>query len=211
MCVKKPGRCSCFVCAGFGQPTFQRRTVGARPSWLSGSRRFSAHPGMRRLKLAVRTFMLGFSENDLGQRIHQFVRAVADGVANSWRTDEFKRRSALFVGSLEEDTESCRELYVMRSNAEHFNDPDEKIEPHLSIREGLIRGCRRAFQAESLARYCFTRIVERPELWDHFGSKERLDAFWKLDEAERVELWGPPMDLSLALSSFDPTMVADER
>lgn len=166
--------------------------------------------GMRRLKLAVRTFMLGFSENDLGQRIHQFVRAVADGVANSWRNDEFERRSALFVGSREEDTETCRELYVMRSNAEHFNEPDEKIEPRLPPREGLLRGYRRAFQAEFLARYCFTRVLDRPELWDHLGSKERVDAFWNLPDPERAALWGPPMDLSAALASFDPKRVPDE-
>src|SRR5437870_2301348 len=49
-----------------------------------------ARPGMRRVKLALGTFMKAFSENDLGQRIHQFVRVVSDGITHSWGNDEFK-------------------------------------------------------------------------------------------------------------------------
>jgi len=168
-------------------------------------------PGMRPLKLALRTFMLGFSENDLGQRIHQFVRAVADGIANSWRNDEFKRKARLFVGDRRDDTETCRQLYVMRSNAEHFNEPDERIEPRLPVRDGLLRGYRRAFEAEFLARYCFARVLERPNLWQYFVSKERLNTFWALESNVRAELWGPLMDLTAALSSFDSALVPDER
>jgi hypothetical protein len=168
-------------------------------------------PGMLRLKLALRTFMVGFSEYDLGERIHQFVRAMADGIANSWRNDEFRRKSALFVGDRDDDLETCRELYMMRSNAEHFNEPDERIEPRLPVREGLLRGYRRALQSEFLARYCFTRVLERPSLWQYFVSKDRLDDFWNLDPTVRAELWGPPMDLAAALSPFDPSVVPDER
>ncbi len=199
-----------------------RRLPGISPSYVSEAdcrraaflaERVTAllgSPGMRRLKRALGTFMQGFSERDLGERIHQFVRAVADGIAYSWSNTQFKYRSALFVGDREDDTETCRELYVLRSNAEHFNEPDARIKPPLPIREGWLRGHRRALEAEFLARHCFGRILERPQLWDYFRSQDTLNAFWDLDQNVRAELFGPPMDLSAALTSFDPTAVSDE-
>ena len=58
--------------------------------------------------------------------------------------------------------------------------------------------------------HCFGRILERPQLWDYFRSQDTLNAFWDLDQNVRAELFGPPMDLSAALTSFDPTAVSDE-
>jgi len=54
-----------------------------RAAFLAEQVTLLASPGMRRLKRALGTFMRGFSEHNLGERIHQFVRAVADGIANS--------------------------------------------------------------------------------------------------------------------------------
>lgn len=168
--------------------------------------KFLALPGMRRLKLAVRTFMSTFSESDLGQRIHQFVRVVSDGITHSWGNDEFKTKSTLLVK--ESDAETCRELYVMRSNAEHFNLPDAGLHP-VPTRGSLVRGYRRAHEAEALARHCIARLIRRSQLWPEFDD-DRIDAFWSKPFEERKVLWGEQLDLSAAMADFDPASVPDE-
>ncbi len=78
--------------------------------------------GMRRVKLALRTFWSAFEEKDLGQRIHQFVRVASEGFAKSFGHREFIERSRVFVGK--GWMVECGQLYRMRNNAEHFNLPD---------------------------------------------------------------------------------------
>jgi hypothetical protein len=125
---------------------------------------------------------------------------------HSWGNDEFKTKSTLLVK--DSDAETCRELYVLRSNAEHFNLPDSGLHP-LPTRGSLVRGYRRAHEAEALARHCIARIVRRSQLWAEFDD-DRIDAFWSKPFEDRVALWGDQLDLSAAMAGFEPANVPAE-
>ncbi|WP_242343330.1 hypothetical protein [Anaeromyxobacter terrae] len=164
-----------------------------------------AAPGMRRIKMAVRTFMLAFEEENIGERIHQFVRCI-DGIVCARGREQFKERSKLFVG--EQASSVCSELYLMRNNAEHFSDPAKGLDP-LPLREDLVRAFRRAHEAEALARYCMCRLVET-RAWSHLTDDDRVDEFWRISVEQRAAAWGPPLDLAAAVAQFNPAYVPDE-
>ena len=167
-----------------------------------------ARPGVRRAQRALRTFWAGLGETDLGERIHQFVRVVSDGFAKARGRADFQVRSAAFVGT--DANETLRQLYLMRNNAEHFNEPDLGLEPVLPVRESLERAYKRALQAEALARHCVARFVENPDLWQHFANEDKVDALWTHPQEELARLWGAPLDLDAAVAAFRPEGVQDE-
>jgi hypothetical protein len=183
-----------------------RRAVAIATGWLA----LSARPEMRRIKLAFQTFMKAFGEVDLGQRIHQLIRAVCDGFTKEAGRNRFREKAKLFVTS-ETQADRCRELYVMRNNAEHFNTPPDRNLPSLTVRGSLERAHLRAHEAEALARFCISRFIETPDLWLYWDSDDTLDAFWLLPEADRRGLWGRPVDLDAAVASFDPSRVPNEE
>jgi hypothetical protein len=161
-----------------------------------------AMPGMLRMKFAIRTFLLAFAEHDLGERIHQFVRAV-DGLTRVWNGKEFKEKSALLAGPQHQDL--CGQLYAVRSSVEHFHHPDSRLDA-LPPRESLVRAFRYALAAEALARHCLAHLVENKRLWPHF-TDDQVEAFWKRPLDEQRQLWGPPLDLTTTLAQFDPKRV----
>ncbi len=162
---------------------------------------------MLRMRLAVNTFLLAFSEDGLPGRIHQFVRAV-DGLTRVTRRGRtrFKERCELFVGR--EQAEVCYELYVIRSNVEHFQDPSAEL-PDLDGREDIVRGYRRAHEAEALARYCLAHLIEDRRLWAHFAD-DQIDLFWAKPADERERVWGARLDLAAAVALFNPAYVPNE-
>lgn len=164
-------------------------------------------PGMRRVKLAIRTFWTAFEEMDLGQRIHQFVRVVSEGFANSSGRADFMRRTAAFTGRRASVVR--RQLYLMRNNAEHFNPPDRKLS-RLSIRRSWERAHLRSHNAEALARHCVSRFVEDRRLWPHFRADAKVEAFWKQSDRECARWWGAPLNMEQAVATFDPKYVRDE-
>ena len=172
-----------------------------------GLGRLFADAAMRRMRMAVNTFLRAASVPHLGDRIHQYVRVV-DGLTRVTRRgrDRFKERCRTFVtpGGLD----ACYEMYVIRSNVEHFQEPSQDLPP-LDRREDLLRGYRRAHEAEALARYCMSRLLENEVLWEHFAD-DRVDAFWAKPEAERAAIWGAPLDLAEATADFRTDHVPDE-
>ena len=157
--------------------------------------------------MAVNTFLRAASVQQLGDRIHQYVRVV-DGLTRVTRRgrDRFKERCRTFVapGGLD----ACYEMYVIRSNVEHFQDPSQDLPP-LERRENLLRGYRRAHEAEALARHCMSRLLENETLWEHFAD-DRVEAFWAKSEADRAAIWGAPFDLSVAMADFRADHIPDE-
>ena len=172
-----------------------------------GLARLFADARMRRMRIAVNTFLRAASVPQLGDRIHQYVRVV-DGLTRVTRRgrDRFKERCRTFVqpGALD----ACYEMYVIRSNVEHFQDPSQDLTP-LERREDLLRGYRRAHEAEALARYCMSRLLENEELWQHFAD-DSVDAFWAKTEADRAAIWGEPLDLAQAVADFRAEHIPDE-
>jgi hypothetical protein len=183
-----------------------RRATALAVSLLELFRR----PGMRRLKRAVSTFMNGFEHHDVGDRVHQFVRVVGDGFTRESGREQFRTNARLFV-STEQAAEACSQLYRMRNNAEHFNEPDTNVEPPLSPRESFVRAMKRAHEVEAVARYCLSRFLERRQLWSYWDSDEGVSAFWGLAQEQRRALWGAPLVLEEAVAGFDPQLVRDER
>ena len=161
------------------------------------------------MKASVATFMRAFGHSDLGGRIHELVRAVADGFTLESGREQFARNATLFVRG-DGATEACRDLYLIRNNAEHFNEPDKKLDK-LPARESFVRAMKRAHEAEALARYSLSRLVENPGHWAHWRDDDSLAAFWKLSETERRGVWGPALDLTAAMRTFDPSQVPPER
>ncbi len=164
--------------------------------------------GMRRVKLALRTFWSAFEEKDLGQRIHQFVRVASEGFAKSFGHREFIERSRVFVGK--GWMVECGQLYRMRNNAEHFNLPDSKLK-RLPRRASLERAYLRALQAEAIARHCVQRFVADKRLWKHFHNDLRVDAFWRKPRPDCTQLWGRALDLEAAVGGFNSTHIPDEE
>lgn len=162
-----------------------------------------ATPGVRRLKMAVSTFMKAFWERDNSEAIHQFIRAV-DGVTRAWNKDQFRDRCATFVEGA--GLPICRELYIMRSNAEHFREPDVLL-PAVPATKAYMRSWRRPAEAQMLARHCMTRLVERKALWTEL-TDSKGESFWNLESDERERLWGPRMDLGAEMAdSFDEQLI----
>jgi hypothetical protein len=145
---------------------------------------------------------MALTESDLAERIHQFVRAV-DGLTRVYNGKEFKAKSALLAGPEHQDL--CGQLYVIRSNAEHFHAPNNRLDA-LPPREDQVRMFRSCLAAEVLARHCLTHLVENKPLWGHF-TDDQVDAFWKRPLDEQKQIWGPPLDLTSALADFDPQFV----
>ncbi|HEX9242548.1 MAG TPA: hypothetical protein VF875_08935 [Anaeromyxobacter sp.] len=172
-----------------------------------GLSRLFADARMRRMRMAVNTFLRAASVPQLGDRIHQYVRVV-DGLTRVTRRgrDRFKERCRTFVtpGGLD----GCYEMYVIRSNVEHFQDPSQDLPP-LDRREDLLRGYRRAHEAEALARHCMSHLLENEALWGYFAD-DHVDAFWAKSEVERAAIWGAPFDFAAALADFRPDHIPEE-
>ena len=162
---------------------------------------------MLRMRMAVNTFLRAASAPQLRDRIHQHVRVV-DGLTRViWggRT-KFKERCRTFVPP--DQTDACWEMYVIRCNVEHFQDPSQDLPP-LPRREDLLRGYRRAHEAEALARDCMARLLLNESLWQHFAD-DQINAFWARPEPERAAIWGKTFDLAAAMALFRPDHIPGE-
>jgi hypothetical protein len=177
-----------------------------RAAFLAQSMRaLFGEQGMMGVKRALSTFLVAFRELDISERIHQFVRSV-DGVTRSWRGEQFKERCRILVGTGQGKV--CRDLYTVRSNAEHFNDPDKNLDK-ATAQDAIVRAFRFVHVAEALARNCLVRVVADRSLWPHFKDDASVEAFWALPESDRAKLWGAPLDVATALAGFDPQHVLD--
>ena len=62
---------------------------------------------------------------------------------------------------------------------------------------------------EHIARTALARIIGKPDLWQHFANTELLASFWKRAPNERQQIWGEPVDPTVALADFDPQYIHD--
>jgi hypothetical protein len=186
-----------------GSVTEERLRHAARLA--SGLLDLRVRPCMRRMKLALNTFLKAFQEGDVSEAVHQFVRSV-DGITRAWNKNQFKERCGTFV--MPADLPVCRELYMIRSNAEHFHPPDAMLPP-ISPSAARMRAFRRAAEAQILARHCMSRLIDTPEIWPEFAD-DKADSFWRHDNQERERRWGARFDLSAAMTEFDERLIPDE-
>lgn len=153
-----------------------------------------------RLRKGFNAFIRGIREGREGHfRLHQFVRAIEavikPDVGNT--TKQFIHRGQVFVGRSEKDREFLRELFEMRSAAEHLNPIKDKLDKYSDYeRERIVP--LRIYQAELLAGHAYSRILTDPSLLSMFISDDTINQFWKQTEKEQMSVWGKPIDLEKA-------------
>lgn len=107
--------------------------------------------------------------------------------------------SALFGGAEHDVAELAARREILRDNTQV---PDSRLDA-LPPREAQIRRFRYALAAEVLARHCLAHLVENKHLWAHF-TDDQVETFWGRPIDEQMRIWGPPFDLTAALTEFDP-------
>ena len=87
------------------------------------------------------------------------------------------------------------EAYAMRSDTEHLNSWENAVKEYPpDQRESVC--LQRTWQIERLACETYSRLLRDSDLREHFRTREANDAFWRLQDDQRRELWGPPLDLA---------------
>ena len=153
-----------------------------------------------RLRKGVKALRSVWHEIDGGERLHQALRSVEAvlSVGSGETKRKFKSRTELFVGPRHHET--IGHLYDLRSQVEHMNE--------ISLTASDLRAADleelaaiRQFQAESLARHVYRRILSTPKLLAHFSSDQGIADFWSLTTREREAAWGETLDLDLGIGS----------
>ncbi|OMI09501.1 hypothetical protein BSN85_16370 [Bradyrhizobium brasilense] len=140
------------------------------------------------------------TEADLLERIHQYTRCI-DGFVTTEKGQgekKFKSRTELFIGPRHHDL--MGEIYEVRSAVEHLRE-DRYLDP--ITRPVQVDLVKKEAVMEHMVRTVLSRIVLNDQLWPHFTNKTALSAFWAKPAAERIAIWGPPIDPMDALKEFD--------
>jgi hypothetical protein len=163
-------------------------------------------PEYRRLRAILHGFYVGICTQDSTERIHAFVRCVEGCILPArGRTErQFVSRTELFLGPRHHGW--ARAVYQVRSAVEHLNDRLEIIGAPTE-RAARLAILRHAHECQELARDCLFRILSRPGLLSHFRDDATLGQFWgPTMQAQRVQLWGDPLDPGLVSADFDPDL-----
>ncbi len=158
----------------------------------------------RRIIRGLNTLFKG-KEEEMGQeRLHQFVRSLEALIRpeQGETTKQFAHRCQTF-GRAGEDTRTLLlEAFSMRSAAEHLNRWDE-AEAAQSYQPGERETVcwQRTLQMERLACDAYSRLLRDRALRDHFRTDDTIAEFWKLQDGQRRQIWGPPVDLAAADNS----------
>jgi hypothetical protein len=143
---------------------------------------------------------------DILDRLHQYARCI-DGLIlpdTGKAKQQFKSRTELFIGPRHH--ELMGDIYDVRSAVEHLHENrylegfDREIRLDLVKKEAIV---------EHIARTALAQIIGNPDLWSHFANTESLASFWKLAANERQQIWGEPIDPTVALADFDPQYIHD--
>lgn len=161
----------------------------------------------RRFKRIMQAFSLGIQELHADIRLHQFVRCIEGFILPEIGNtrNQFKSRTELFIGNGKHS--DMEDLFDLRSQAEHLHDTLDYMRKH---NKGLPELFQRAFEAEGLARYCISRFLEKPDIWEHFKTDKNLDNFWRSTVEFRLDLWGSAMDFEALSRRFESSMVQGE-
>lgn len=154
-------------------------------------------------------FYAAVKSNQLGVRIHQFVRCVEGFVLpETGRTRrQMISRARLFVGPRNDSLIGT--LFDIRSSVEHLHGPYHVVAGH-DVKEKMLVLAELAHKSEVIARHCLQRLFGQPDVWPHFNDDASLGRFWSCDPGQRIRLWGPPLDAASAFSDFNRTAAASE-
>jgi hypothetical protein len=139
-------------------------------------------------------------------RMRHFVRGIEAFIRPEIGHTEshFVHRGQLFVGCSSVMSDLLRNLYKLRSCAEHMNDIHE-LYPGVSETEINKRTATGSFQSEVIANYMYRRVCEKPNILKTFISDSSIQTFWKKPSNEQSEIWGMPLNVSDAIKArFNP-------
>jgi hypothetical protein len=168
-------------------------------------------PDHWRLLRCLGIYQKGRCDQDILNRIHQFVRCIegliapkkigesdATGKQNKQSTKaQFKQRTELFVGARHNVLMS--DLYETRGEIEHLHEYRYLNQYDRAKRVRLVK---LEVISEWIARDCLARILLDSALTAHFGNVVALDRFWAMDETDRRAVWGAPIDPVAPISDF---------
>jgi hypothetical protein len=167
---------------------------------------YIAEQSYRRLKRGFHSYLDGMSGKHEETRMRHFVRSIEAFIRPAIRKtrSHFGHRGQLFVGFSNEMSELLRDLYGLRSCAEHMNDIHD-LYPGLSEPEIDKKTAIGSFQSEVIAKYAYQRAFETPDILKNFISDSSIQAFWDKSPKEQREIWGKPIDVSTAVTTrFNP-------
>jgi hypothetical protein len=132
------------------------------------------------------------------ERIQHFTRALEGLVLPEMGKTriQFQDRSQTFGGRNKVADKMLYEAYQMRCDAEHVHALDRTLSKEYPADKIEAVATIRTRQMEALARLSYRRILLNAEILKHFESDDSIEAFWKLSEPERLQIWGEPIDVT---------------
>lgn len=167
---------------------------------------YTAEQSYRRLKRGFHSYLNGMSGKHEETRMRHFVRSIEAFIRPEigHTESQFVHRGQLFVGCSSVMSDLLRNLYKLRSCAEHMNDIHE-LYPRVSETEINKRTAMGSFQSEVIANYMYRRVCEEPDILKNFISDSSIQTFWKRPSNEQREIWGKPLNVSNAIKArFNP-------
>jgi len=152
-----------------------------------------------RLRKGFNAFLDGIRQNQVHSRLHNFVRAIEAIIkpkqGNS--TKKFTYRCQFLIGRKQADASLLRELYELRSAAEHLNPMNDKLTAYPSHDRDNVKGLR-TLQMELLASFIYRKILSCPLLLQQFSSDDSIERLWSRDHKDLETTWGTTIDLHSA-------------
>lgn len=167
---------------------------------------YTAEQSYRRLKRGFHSYLDGMSGKHEETRMRHFVRSIEAFIRPEIGHTEgqFVHRGQLFVGYSSDMSDLLRNLYKLRSCAEHMNDIHDLYagDSETQINKKTAMG---SFQSEVIANYIYRTVCEKPDVLKIFDSDSSIEAFWKRPSNEQRKIWGKPLNVSAAVKQrFNP-------
>ena len=149
----------------------------------------------KRIVRALHAYYSGLHANDLGEKVHQFVRSIEGFILpESGNTrKQFSSRTELFLGN--KSVNYSQIIYDYRCDVEHLHGPfySETGGPN---KENRLQRHKQILETEAIARYCLSNLLLNKNIWPCFIDDIQIKIFWKPENnIKRRDIWGPPMDL----------------
>ena len=155
----------------------------------------------RRVTCGLNTLFKRLKEKPGADRLHPHVRALEALVLpeKSRTTRDFSDRCQTFASAGYDTLALLKESYNMRSATEHLNPWDKALQSHPPNQREDV-GWHKTRQSEHLACDAYSRLLRDLALRNHFRTAGTIEAFWKLGNDQRRELWAPPSTSRKGLS-----------
>ncbi len=169
---------------------------------------YIAEQSYKRLKRGFHSYLDGMTGKHEETRMRHFVRSIEAFIRPKigHTESQFVHHGQLFVGHSSLMSDLLRNLYRLRSCAEHMNDIHE-LYAEASETEINKRTAMGSFQSEVIANYMYRTVCEKPDVMKIFASDSSIQAFWKRPSNEQRTIWGKPLNVSAAVKArFNPSL-----